>query len=172
MQIRFMCDAMLGTLAKNLRLFGFDTQFVGELEKEMFGNPTDESFESLPDVKILEMAIESNRIVLTKDEGFALRDPERVVLIEGATDREHFAFLKEKMNLTFIFDQAKSRCYKCNQIVESVSKAEIKDKVKENTYLSFNEFYQCPSCSQVFWMGSHFQNEENGILSKFKGLLD
>ena len=165
----FICDAMLGRLAKNLRFFGFDTVYVGDLEKERRSQDLDAGEKPLEDKEILAIAIQTGRIIFTKDDQFVERDPEHVILIEGKNIRDQFAFLKQRLGLSFNFDQATSRCYKCNEILEKVPKSEV--NVNGKTLAAFEEFWQCPKCKKFYWKGSHFR-QENGLLSKFDGIRD
>jgi len=162
---------MLGRLAKNLRFFGFDTLYVGELEKERRSRDPNAEERPLEDKEILDIAIQTKRIILTKDDQFAARDTERVILIEGKTVRDQFAFLKNDFGLSFNFDQANSRCYKCNEILVNVPKSSVEGRVNENTFAAFDNFWECQKCKKLFWLGSHFR-QDNGLLSKFDGIRD
>jgi len=158
----FLVDAMLGNLARSLRFFGYDTLYVGELEKDR---------DALTDGDIYKLALETGRIVLTKDDQFSLRDPARVILIQGNRLREQIACLKEKLGLVFNFDQANSRCSRCNEILLPISKDRVQGRVKEGTYRTIDRFWECPKCAQLFWRGAHFRDND-GLLSKFHGLID
>ncbi|MEX2680826.1 MAG: DUF5615 family PIN-like protein [Candidatus Sigynarchaeota archaeon] len=159
---RFIVDAMLGNLARNLRFFGYDTLYVGELEKDR---------DALPDGDIYKLALETGRLVLTKDDQFSLRDPARVVLVQGKTLREQIACLKTKLGIEFSFEQANSRCSKCNEILLPIPKDRVRGRVKEGTYRTIDSFWECPKCAQLFWRGAHFRDKD-GLLSKYDGLLD
>ncbi|MBN2151715.1 MAG: DUF5615 family PIN-like protein [Candidatus Lokiarchaeota archaeon] len=158
----FIVDAMLGNLARTLRFFGYDTLYVGELEGE--GG-------ALPDGDIYRLALETGRLVLTKDDQFSARDPGRVVLVRGKTLREEVACLKERLGLELVFDQANSRCSKCNEILLPVSKAQVEGRVKDGTYRTIDRFWECPRCTKLFWRGAHFRDKD-GLLSKYDGILD
>src|ERR671911_636559 len=62
--VRFLCDAMLGGLAKWLRAAGYDTYYARE--------GTDVS-----DGALVRRAIEEGRVLLTSDRGFLERKPVR-----------------------------------------------------------------------------------------------
>ena len=62
--MRFLCDAMLGGLAKWLRAAGYDTYYASE--------GTDVSDRSLT-----QKALEERRVLLTSDGGFLERRPVR-----------------------------------------------------------------------------------------------
>jgi uncharacterized protein with PIN domain len=158
----FIVDAMLGNLARNLRFFGHDTLYVGELEKGK---------DPLRDGEIYEMAVKAGRTVLTKDDQFSLRDPARVILVEGKDLREQVASVKLKLGLEFNFDQAHSRCSKCNEILVAIPKEQVKGRVKDGTYRTIDRFWECPRCQQLFWRGAHFHTKD-GLLSKYDGVIE
>src|SRR3712207_2312024 len=62
--VRFLCDAMLGGLAKWLRAAGYDTYYARE--------GTDVS-----DASLTRKALEEGRVLLTSDGGFLERKPVR-----------------------------------------------------------------------------------------------
>ena len=157
----FIVDAMLGKLARNLRFFGYDTLYVGELEKDR---------DALPDGDIYKLAIRTGRLVLTKDDQFSLRDPARVILVEGKTLREQIVSLKAKLGLEPVFDQTNSRCSGCNQVLVSIPKEEAAGRVKDGTYRTIDSFWECPRCKQLYWRGAHFRDKD-GLLSKYDGLI-
>lgn len=158
----FIADAMLGSLARGLRFFGYDTLYVGDLET---------CRGALPDGDIYQLAIETGRIVLTRDDQFSLRDPARVILVAGKTPREQLASIKEKLGLDLVFDQGKSRCSRCNARLAPVPKEQVKGRVKEGTFRTVDAFWECTGCQQLFWRGAHFRDKD-GLLSKFDGLVD
>jgi len=170
-QDKFICDAMLVDLAKKLRFFGFDTVYVGDLEKEQGVRDTRGRDNALADTEIYNLALQTGRLILTKDDQFSLRDPARVILIEGHDSREYIAFLKKKIGMTLNFDQTNSRCYKCNEIIVKISKEQARGRVKEKTFENHDDFWECKKCGQIFWRGAHFK-EKNGLISKFEGILD
>jgi uncharacterized protein len=52
-----------------------------------------------------------------------------------------------------------SQCIRCKVRLEPVTdKASIQAQVHPNVYASFDRFFRCPSCSTVFWHGSHVRN--------------
>ncbi|MHA1793766.1 MAG: Mut7-C RNAse domain-containing protein [Promethearchaeota archaeon] len=173
LNFKFICDAMLGRLARSLRFFGYDTLYVGEMERNQhLSGSSGNGGRAMSDNEILNWAVKSDRLILTKDEMFSRMDPSRVILLKGKDLRDYFLTLKETLGLQLKFDQSISRCFRCNEIVKPVSKSEIKGKVKEKTFINYNEFFQCPTCKQVFWKGSHFSREKDGIFARFDGILD
>lgn len=156
---------MLGDLARKLRFLGYDTLYVGEMElNETRDGVMDPA--PLDDGDILHAARAAGRLVLTKDVAFASRG-HGVLLLEGNDVKQHLAKLEAMLGIRFMFDQARSRCFKCNVLLVLVPKDAVRNKVQANTLEAFDTFYQCPACEQVFWKGAHFRDGNGGFLAQF-----
>jgi uncharacterized protein len=138
---KFVIDVHLGTLAKYLRLLGFDTLYRNNFE----------------DAEIIELSVSEQRIILTRD---------LLILKNGRVT--HGYFVREtnpKKQITEIvmrFDLKNqfnpfSLCLDCNGRIMKVEKINIDKKLKPNTRKTFQEFYQCGSCKKVYWKGSHYE---------------
>jgi len=141
--MKALCDQMLGTLAKWLRLFGFDT-FYANSEME--------------DEELLQVAKKEDRVILTRDKQLIARGKkEKLSVIEiNTTD------LDEQLNLVLKnvdIDQKAilSRCSVCNTILDEVKKSEIKNKVPKKIFDNNEKFWFCSKCDKIYWMGSHYE---------------
>jgi len=149
--MKFLADAMLGKLARFLRIFGYDTIYASDLIDHYHANP-------VPDKKINEYAVWSKRIVITKDLPFYKEIKENAILLEGEGVYNYLNQLKHKLNLDYEFNMEKARCSVCNTTLKMVNnKYSIKEFVKSETFKNYNEFFQCnnPKCQKVFWNGPH-----------------
>ncbi len=149
--MKFLVDAMLGKLARFLRIFGYDTIYASDLIDHYRTNP-------VPDKKLNEYAVWSNRIVITKDLPFYNEIKENAILLEGEGVYNYLNQLKRKSNLVYDFNMEKARCSVCNTMLKRVNeKNSIKEFVKHETFKTYNEFFQCnnPRCLKVFWNGPH-----------------
>ena len=145
-QIKFVCDVMLGTLAKWLRILGFDTKYSKDFEDE----------------EILKIAEEENRVVLTRDKLLANKAKKAVYINERGLDEQIKKVLNElKINV----DEGKilTRCILCNVKVEKIEKEKVKGKVPPHVFENHNEFWICPNCQRIYWAGTHWQNMEEKI---------
>jgi uncharacterized protein with PIN domain len=141
MDRRFLLDGMLGSLARWLRIGGYDTEYLKDT----------------PDDDLIEEARRSERILLTRDEVLAIRAKKRgveAVLLKGEADEDALAELASALHLTF--DPTQARCPKCNHTVDKVEKAVVVGKVPEGTYKVIEDYWLCPSCGGVYWRGSHW----------------
>ncbi|MFW9948829.1 MAG: Mut7-C RNAse domain-containing protein [Candidatus Thorarchaeota archaeon] len=152
--MKFLVDAMLGKLTRFLRIFGYDTLYASDLIDLYNTNP-------VPDKKLTEYAVWSNRIIITKDLPFYNETKENAILLEGEGVYNYLDQLKRKLNLNYEFKIENARCSICNTILIKVNdKNSIREFVKRETFKTYNEFFQCnnPKCQKVFWNGPHIAN--------------
>ena len=138
----FLADAMLGSVARKLRIFGFDTLYISDTH----------------DDEILKTGIEQGRIILTADRELFKRIVKagaRGVLVNGGSDIEDLVHILAKNGITSVgLDGIGSRCSMCNGLLEEKRPEQVKgvpDKVAER----HAEFYQCATCGKVYWEGGH-----------------
>lgn len=139
--MRFIVDVMLGTLAKWLRIMGFDTIYDSHFS----------------DDDLFFKAHQEQRILLTKDAKLAFKmNPKFSYYITEKKLSHQLIWLINDLKLTpeiSIF----SRCVLCNEKIKSIEKDLIKDKIPPYVYQTRNEFFYCPYCNKVYWAGSHVE---------------
>ena len=142
--MRFLCDAMLGGLAKWLRAAGYDTYYASE--------GTDVSDRSLT-----RKALEEGRVLLTSDSGFLERKPVRDGSV-GFLRVPHLP-LEDQLRLVvdhFALTRRQSRCMECNGELEVVPSGAVAGRVPRGVIRDQREFFLCGGCGRVFWHGSHW----------------
>jgi len=144
--MRFIADRMLGTLTRYLRFMGYDTLSANSLEP---GN-------SREDTALLGIARAEGRILLTRDRELARRGGEQAVFLES---EEVMAQIRALSSLGLITPGlVMDRCSLCNTVLRPATDAEI----AEADYLPEErislEFFLCPACRKIYWMGSHGRN--------------
>jgi uncharacterized protein with PIN domain len=135
---RLIADVMVGRLARWLRILGFDVLYSNRYE----------------DDEILRIAVDEDRIVLTRDTGLAARlVPDRLIFIHhDDVDFQVDEVLHRVGQREFrIF----SRCVECNTPLEKVDKESLFERVPPYVYLTQNEFAHCRSCGRIYWRGTH-----------------
>ena len=150
-RMKFLVDAMLGKLARFLRIFGYDTVYANDLIEYYNIDP-------VPDNSLKEYAQLTNRIVITKDLPFYKNILNNAIFLEGEGIYSYLNQLRQKLKLQLIFNIKNARCSTCNSpLQEVINKVLIKNVVKRETFLNYNEFFQCvsPTCKKVFWNGPH-----------------
>jgi len=146
---RFIADVHLGTLARYLRLLGFDTAYGNDLE----------------DSEIAGRAQREHRIVLTRDRGLLMRS----AVTHGHWIREKKP-RKQLVEVVEAFDLRSriapfTRCMKCNGTLSRVSKDAVRDELPPRTRQSYDDFLQCRACRQLYWPGTHFRRLEAIVTS-------
>ncbi len=142
--MRFLCDAMLGGLAKWLRAAGYDTYYARE--------GTDVS-----DGSLTAKALEEGRVLLTSDGGFLERKPVRDGSV-GFLRIPHLP-LEEQLRLVvehFALTRRQSRCMECNGELGVVTHGAVKGRVPRGVIRDHESFFLCRGCERVFWHGSHW----------------
>jgi len=150
--MKYLCDQMLGTLAKWLRLCGFDTFFTNS---------------DIDDKELLDISRNENRILITRSKQIIDKGRKKnLKIIELTTtdlDKQLEIVLKKvKIDEKLIL----SRCSLCNTILVTIKKEEVIDKIPKISYENSEKFWFCSKCKKYYWMGSHFDN----ILMKIKYL--
>ncbi|MDX1572326.1 MAG: Mut7-C RNAse domain-containing protein [Xanthomonadales bacterium] len=137
---RFVLDGHLGTLARYLRLCGFDTAYRNHDDDETLAR----------------ISCEDHRILLTRDRDLL----KRRIVTHGYWVRSDLPG-EQLFEVLRRFDLRRqvrpfSRCARCNGTVRVVSKAEIEDQLEPLTREHYEEFRRCERCGQIYWRGSHY----------------
>jgi uncharacterized protein len=145
---RFLADAMLGRLARWLRVVGADTIQL----------PTD-----APDVALVARARDDGRVLLTRDRHL-LRElrPHRelairsvVPLVQLGEVVRAFAIQRPVELLT--------RCLLDNTLLVEMTRAEITEQVPPNSRGLSGPMRKCPTCGRAYWRGSHVRRMEAAL---------
>jgi uncharacterized protein with PIN domain len=138
-ELRFIVDGHLGTLARYLRLLGFDTIFDPDL----------------PDNELAARSGAERRILLTRDRGLLKRRAvTHAVFVRWDDPDEQLLELVHRLPLGANL-RPFTRCMVCNGLLEDAHKATVADRLEARTRASFHRFRQCGVCGRVYWEGSH-----------------
>lgn len=138
---RFIADAHLGKLARQLRMLGFDTLFSG----------------TLPDEKIIQVSGEEKRIILTRDRELLKSDKvDHGYYVRATVSDDQLTEVIDKFDLTHQFKPF-TRCLVCNGLLEDFPKAEKPSELPEELVNRHEEFFRCSACGKVYWEGSHYR---------------
>lgn len=140
-ETKFVLDVHLGTLAKYLRLFGFDTVYRNDLQDE----------------EIINLSLTGQRIILTRDL-FILKNGKVThgYFVRETNPKKQLTEIVRRFDLQDQFNPF-TRCLECNGIILKVPKPEIENELRENTRKAFQEFCQCEVCKKIYWKGSHYE---------------
>jgi uncharacterized protein with PIN domain len=134
----FLLDAMLGSLARWLRIMGYDSVYRKDAA----------------DRDLLNMR--GDRTLLTRDKQLAQRAGSRGFYMESDDLDLQLAAGMESFGLRY--DLERTRCTACNGELENVAKDEIRDEVDEGTWNCHDEFWRCRNCHKVYWHGAHWKS--------------
>ena len=137
---RFLADEMLGTLARWLRMMGYDTVYARDLL----------------DREVLRMARAEGRVLLTRDRQLAERAEDRGLLVTSDVLEEQLKQVIAALGLRE--DHLMPRCTRCNGQLETVGREEVAGRVPERVLAIRTEFYLCPKCGQIYWKGTHWDD--------------
>ena len=144
--MKFIADRMLGTLTRYLRFMGYDTLSANSLE----AGGTRE------DTALLGIARAEGRILLTRDRELAKRGGEMAVYVEGD---DVMAQIRALCSLGLIRPVVvMDRCSLCNTELRPATDEEIEGAEYAPRERDSLEFFLCPDCHRLYWMGSHGRN--------------
>jgi uncharacterized protein with PIN domain len=143
--MKFIVDSNVGRLARWLRIAGFDTVFINDLD----------------DNRLVRLALSEGRVLLTKDTQILKRRVAatgrlKVILIES---EEVKAQLRQVVKTLKLADKIKpfTLCLECNKPLVSREKEEVKELVPPYVFRTQTQYMQCPACHRVYWRGTHWQ---------------
>jgi uncharacterized protein with PIN domain len=142
----FVADAMLGKIARKLRMFGFDTIYDSNIE----------------DYDILNLSKYRKRIVLTSDKTLFKRCKKKgidVILTYEKTEIENLVTIFSTLNIKFVAQKLPHLCTRCNgQLDTIIEKNLIKYDIPIHVFNNNKIFYQCRKCGKIYWKGSHIEH--------------
>ena len=151
----FIVDAMLGNLAKKLRLLGFDSLYSSSIE----------------DDDLLKVAKSENRVIVTMDEELANKAKKHEIMTISITNQneiDQFFQINEKIKLgKCIVSSNTTRCPVCNGKIKHIEKKDVLNKVPVGVFENMNDFWICNKCEKIYWEGTHIKN-----LQKFTSELN
>lgn len=154
-ELIFFVDAMLGNIAKKLRLMGFDVKYSSNID----------------DDELIRVAKNEKRIIISRDGDLirkGLAKGIKSIFLKDQKEIEQLREIVKKLNFKKIeISGDKARCPKCNSETKLVLKKNICKKIPDKVLEINNEFWQCKLCDQIFWEGTHIKN-----LQRIVGELD
>ncbi len=143
---RFLADAMLGRLARWLRILGYDAAYF----------PGD-------DDDLLRQAQREGRVLLTRDTRLLQRRalPPHL-FIESDWVMEQLRQVIGALHLNPARPPS-HRCSCCNVPLEPRDKGAVAGLVPEFVWSHHQEFWTCPRCRRIYWPGTHRRRMEQAI---------
>ena len=159
---KFMVDAMFGKLGRILRILGLNTQIASN---------------HLSDPQIELLTLKEERLLITRDHAFYQKmtkynHPVYFLKQQGLHNQLLALFRHLTLDPAILIRSTKhepvSRCAKCNNPVEPVSKKIIQEALHARTAEKQEKFWSCTNegCQQVYWIGSHWDK----LIQLFSGV--
>jgi uncharacterized protein len=137
---RLLADAMLGGLARWLRVLGFDVVHEPHLD----------------DAALVALAVAERRLILTRDRK----------LVERRLARSHLLIASERVpeQLRQVLDalavepaaaRVLTRCLRCNELLAPLDPEKARPRVPAFVARTQNRYRQCPVCGRVYWAATH-----------------
>ena len=146
--LRFICDSMLGRLAKSLRMLGFDTLYARCLTPQA----------------LMQTALDQQRIILTRRTSFLNNKKAADFCFIQSNDPE--GQLREVVAACSIKKAALrpfTICLRCNVPLADLAKEAAAGRVPDYVFATVDHFAACPSCCRVYWKGTHYANMADRI---------
>jgi uncharacterized protein with PIN domain len=138
-EIKLLADAMLGRLAKWLRLLGYNTAYLADTD----------------DFAVMRLARAEGRLILTRDRGLARRRGVRALLVESEKLEDQLR--QVGVNVGPPSNPPFSRCPVCNQPLVEAAPELVADRVPPYVRRTHTSFSLCVACDRLYWPGTHWQ---------------
>ncbi len=136
----FIADAMLGRLATWMRILGCDVYY----------HP------AMGDLELIGLARRDGRTILTRDTRLVRRRAVRDIAFLVGSD--HYREQLHEVIRHFSIDpetKLLSRCLRCNVSLVPLGRSAASGRVPPYVHDTQSSFESCPSCSRVYWGGTH-----------------
>jgi uncharacterized protein with PIN domain len=136
---------MLGKLTRWLRMLGHDIHYYRHTDDKI----------------LIEMAKTEKRFLLTSDLELyetAVTQGAKAFFVTMADETERIASLAKHFGFDLKIDLSVSRCPKCNELIKTVSKKMVINKIPKMTSKNYNDFWKCQGCGKIYWQGAHWKN--------------
>ena len=139
---RFLADAMLGSLARWLRILGFDVHYDPQLD----------------DAALVGRALAEDRVILTSDTRLIRRRRARNhLLVRSGTLEEQLRQVLEELALQVLPHRVLGRCLRCNEPLVELPAEEARRHVPPYVARTQERFRRCPACRRLYWRATHVE---------------
>ena len=142
---------MVGTLAKWLRILGYDTCYDPDMD----------------DHQLVRLARAEGRVLLTRDRELAQRPGLQTVFLTGESLESQIGQVLEELHLEP--DRSFSRCPVCNDRLAEVDRETARERVPAYVAQTQESFRACPSCRRIYWRGTHWRQMDEQLSRILKG---
>ena len=138
---KFILDVHLGTLARYLRMLGFDSLYENNFSDDILAG----------------ISIKENRTILTKDLGILKRNSvTHAYFVRNIMPEKQLEEIIGRFDLKNSVKEF-SRCLNCNSLLVKAGKEEVEKLVPPKVKIFHYIYYYCGKCRKVYWKGSHYE---------------
>jgi len=142
---RLLVDAMLGRLARWLRLMGYDAVY----------------WRDGSDSALIRQARAEDRLIVTRDHQLAGRRGVLAILVASESLNEQIAEVRAVLRGPAA--EPFSRCPECNGKLEDLPAEAARELVPPYVWHTQSLFRHCPDCSRVYWKGTHWPGMQSRL---------
>jgi uncharacterized protein len=151
--MKFVVDRMLGKLAKELRMLGYDTVY----------------YQGAAPRQLIEIARQQERTILTRNTKLVARRPEdQIINVTEDTPGLQLKQLIRQGSISPNETEFFSRCLLCNALLDEIPRGEAEGKVPDYILYHQKEFFRCPQCGRIYWKGSHQEHMQKRVEELFQ----
>ena len=144
---KFILDVHLGTLARYLRILGFDAKYENNYS----------------DDEIVNISLKEKKTILTRDKGILKRNNvTHGYWIRTTTPELQLKEVVDRFHLKSQIHEFE-RCLECNSKLEKINKEKIIDRLPLKVRERQNYFWYCGNCDKIYWQGTHYEKMKNII---------
>ena len=139
----FICDAMLGGLARWLRACGYDAQYEYGID----------------DGELVRRAMAGGLTLLSSDGPLFQRTPiasgavRALYIPQQMSKHQQLAFVVRELHLPL----RPGRCMACGGELTEVPKHLVADEAPPLAYRHCHQFWRCTRCQKLLWHGTHWE---------------
>ncbi len=152
MKYSFIVDRSLGSLAKWLRILGFDTVYEADVSLEEFYHQLDEGRVLITRTRRIQKAL-FNR---------------RHIFIEFNSLQEQLKQVVGQLDIKPTDIRPFSRCIHCNLLTDQIAREDVFGLVPDYIWETHQKFNNCRRCNRIYWSGSHTERSMDRIEQIFK----
>ena len=137
-----LVDAMLGKLARWLRLLGYDAVY----------------WRDGSDAELAAWARAEGRLIITRDHELAGRRGVKALLITSETLEEQVTQVREALGSRLCIQRPSplTRCPECNGELADLPRGLASGLVPAYVWHTQEAFRRCPDCGRIYWKGTHW----------------
>jgi uncharacterized protein len=151
---RFILDVHLGSLARYMRMAGFDALYANDFN----------------DKEIIHLSLTEKRTVLTRDRSLLKNSAvTHGYFIRGSSSENQLKEVIRHFQLENYLNPF-TRCIECNNPLKEISKEELEDDLPPKVRARQNEFKRCEKCGRTYWKGTHYEKMHSFIDNLKKSL--